>query len=547
MHTVSKAEAAYIRTSLLTSKSVQLRGDGRTALAYRPINVELGVAPTTNGSARARIGQTEVWTGIKLEVEKNATRYSGSDGKDGGRVEVAVTCTPGSHPHLSGQAVEDLSLELSNQCMAVLPPFLIPNSQFTIVPGHRSWFVHIDSLVISDDGNLFDVIWMSIRGALWDLRIPRPVSFRARDSDRVQKGGDVFASAVKTRHQTAGGKTGAGDFEMPDYWDDGEPLLDRESLPVCITYNMLPPIHFLDATISEELSVPSRISLVFSCPHSKNGALQTPLLLGSWMNSPSDSNIVYLASLIKDCEVILAAGLFVSTALAQSPLYGQCGGINWNGATTCVSGSVCTKINDYYYQCIPGTAPPASTTKPPTSTVTATGPIISTTTKPSTTVTGGGTVGPTLLPNYLWIRAVAAPNFHKYLQSYKPGTATDAVLASASTAGQFAITNGKLTQITPSGALLYANVETRADSTVMKLKVSWQTSSTTSGTFVWSGDALTWTVEGITRPNNAAWLACTDATEGQVLYANLGPYAYNTPAGCADQTIHFYNGATADV
>ncbi|KAG9088695.1 hypothetical protein FRC06_001911 [Ceratobasidium sp. 370] len=77
---------------------------------------------------------------------------------------------------------------------------------------------------------------MSIRGALWDLRIPRtnPVSFRARDSDRMQKGGDAFASAVKTRHQTAGGKTGAGDFELPDYWDDGEPLAERESLPVIL-------------------------------------------------------------------------------------------------------------------------------------------------------------------------------------------------------------------------------------------------------------------------------------------------------------------------
>ncbi|KAG8718061.1 hypothetical protein FRC09_013236 [Ceratobasidium sp. 395] len=199
---------------------------------------------------------------------------------------------------------------------------------------------------------------------------------------------------------------------------------------------------------------------------------------------------------------------------------------------------------EYYSQCLPGTASPTPTPTTTRSTSATTKP---TTGGPSTTVTGGGTVGPTLLPNYLWIRAVAAPNFHKYLQSYKPGTATDAVLASASTAGQFAVTNGKLTQITPSGALLYAWVEPRKDSTVVKLKVSWQTSSVTNGTFVFSGDALTWTVPGITRPNNAAWLACTDATEGQVLYANLGSYGYQTPAGCADQTIHFYNAATADV
>ncbi|CCO27757.1 hypothetical protein BN14_01744 [Rhizoctonia solani AG-1 IB] len=223
--------------------------------------------------------------------------------------------------------------------------------------------------------------------------------------------------------------------------------------------------------------------------------------------------------------ILLAAGLFFSTALSQStaPLYGQCGGIGWSGAATCVAGSTCTKLNDYYSQCLPGSSSP-STTAPPitatTTTKTSTGP---TTTKASTTVTGGGTVGPTLLPNYLWIRAVTPPNFHKYLQSYAPGTSTDAVLADASTAGQFAITNGKLTQATPSGALLYANVETRADSTVTKLKVSWQTSSATSGTFVWSGDALTWTIAGITRPNNAAWLACTDSVEGQVLLLTARP------------------------
>ncbi|KAK8096152.1 Beta-glucosidase cel3A [Apiospora kogelbergensis] len=34
----------------------------------------------------------------------------------------------------------------------------------------------------------------------------------------------------------------------------------------------------------------------------------------------------------------LAAGL-VGQAFAQQAAYGQCGGINWSGATTCVSGA----------------------------------------------------------------------------------------------------------------------------------------------------------------------------------------------------------------
>ncbi|GME70692.1 unnamed protein product [Ambrosiozyma monospora] len=33
-------------------------------------------------------------------------------------------------------------------------------------------------------------------------------------------------------------------------------------------------------------------------------------------------------------------------------LYGQCGGINWTGATQCDDGSTCVSQNDYYYQCL---------------------------------------------------------------------------------------------------------------------------------------------------------------------------------------------------
>ncbi|KAL7268091.1 hypothetical protein RUND412_009299 [Rhizina undulata] len=32
--------------------------------------------------------------------------------------------------------------------------------------------------------------------------------------------------------------------------------------------------------------------------------------------------------------------------------YGQCGGINYTGSTTCATGYTCTYLNDYYYQCL---------------------------------------------------------------------------------------------------------------------------------------------------------------------------------------------------
>ncbi|KAJ5043213.1 endo-xylanase [Bipolaris maydis] len=60
----------------------------------------------------------------------------------------------------------------------------------------------------------------------------------------------------------------------------------------------------------------------------------------------------------------LALVVAPAVVLGQSPLYGQCGGTGWTGPTTCVSGAVCNKVNDFYSQCVPGTGggSPAPTT-----------------------------------------------------------------------------------------------------------------------------------------------------------------------------------------
>lgn len=40
-------------------------------------------------------------------------------------------------------------------------------------------------------------------------------------------------------------------------------------------------------------------------------------------------------------------------AFAQVSEWGQCGGTDYTNATTCVSGNVCTEINEYYW-CVEG-------------------------------------------------------------------------------------------------------------------------------------------------------------------------------------------------
>ncbi|KAK6541919.1 hypothetical protein TWF694_007695 [Orbilia ellipsospora] len=58
---------------------------------------------------------------------------------------------------------------------------------------------------------------------------------------------------------------------------------------------------------------------------------------------------------MKSSFVIIAglAGL-IQKAAAQAQGYGQCGGVQWTGPKTCVSGWTCTYSNAYYSQCLPG-------------------------------------------------------------------------------------------------------------------------------------------------------------------------------------------------
>ncbi|PPQ96956.1 hypothetical protein CVT26_005978 [Gymnopilus dilepis] len=237
----------------------------------------------------------------------------------------------------------------------------------------------------------------------------------------------------------------------------------------------------------------------------------------------------------KSTILFALAAAAVGRVSAQSGAWGQCGGQGWSGATTCVAGYTCTYSNPYYSQCLPGAASSAPTTTPGGS---------PTTSKPTGTTTSTASSGTTTLQaGYSFIRAVEDPNFHQYLRSETINQPGPAVLGDPSLAAQFQITNGQLIQ-NAGGTPLYAIVAAPQTGDV-KLAVSWSTTPASNGTFTWSGDTVEWSSPSVSRPQSNAWLVCPDAAGNKLLFVNLGPYDYNTPSGCADETIHAYTGATA--
>ncbi|TDL25215.1 hypothetical protein BD410DRAFT_785086 [Rickenella mellea] len=269
---------------------------------------------------------------------------------------------------------------------------------------------------------------------------------------------------------------------------------------------------------------------------------------------------------------VLVAVVAGVSAQATAPAWGQCGGVGWTGPTLCIPGWTCVLSNYWYSQCLQGgpsttttsstpvTITPSSKSSSTTAKPTTPTTIKPTTTKPSTTsvpptsapptsapptgTASAGPLGPTLLPGNLWVRAVEAPNFHKYLQSSVSGTASSAVFGDYTTAAQIQLVNGQVVQQLSGGKVLYLNVNTSGvASGATYLPTFFAATPNPTGTFAFQGDGLTWTATGIPRQNIGAFLACGTGVPG--VYINLGAYAYMTPAGCADETLNYYNGATA--
>jgi len=245
--------------------------------------------------------------------------------------------------------------------------------------------------------------------------------------------------------------------------------------------------------------------------------------------------------------VAITTVALVQSALAQSGAYGQCGGTGWAGATTCVSGYTCTFSNPYYSQCLPGSAPAPTTTISSTVGSSSSASTIGSSSSGSSAPTGTQAWGPgtaTLLPNQLWIRADEDPEFHYYLQSQVLNSPGDAVISNPATAAQNNIVNGQLQQFLPSGGILYAQVYPPAANTT-RLKIFWSTTPATNVTWSFSGDGVNGNVPGFTTAATGNFLACTDvSTTAPNIYLDLGAFDYQTPAGCASETLNYYNGAT---
>ncbi|KAH9171319.1 ribosomal protein S5 domain 2-type protein [Lactarius sanguifluus] len=267
--TLSKSEKSYIQASLRAQQP--LRGDGRSLHQFRSVTLQTGVAPIANGSALLNLGRstdesiggTEILAAAKLEVEDIGPA---SSGVEGGRIACVVSCSPAAYSYLPAAALDDLQHDYSTVLHGVFSHASLRPPNLGIIPGRKAWLLTLDLMVLSDAGNVYDALFMAARAALWDTRVPktRAVEYRRGIGGKAKGDSDMDVDPESQSGLDTRSKPSATDFELEDSWDEGPVLGGRDTWPVCITLNLFPGLHFLDATTQEEAAAPIRLLLVYS-------------------------------------------------------------------------------------------------------------------------------------------------------------------------------------------------------------------------------------------------------------------------------------------
>ncbi len=164
-----------IETSPLTAERIReyfnegKRFDDRKLDEFREITIETGVSKNAEGSARVRMGKTEVLVGIKMDVSEPYP-----DSKDKGNLMVTSELLPLSSPRFESGPPQFESIELARVIdRGIRESKFIELEKLCIKEGEKVWTVFIDIYSINDDGNLLDAAGIGAIAALKSARIPK--------------------------------------------------------------------------------------------------------------------------------------------------------------------------------------------------------------------------------------------------------------------------------------------------------------------------------------------------------------------------------------
>ena len=164
-----------METPKLTGKRIKeylfqgKRFDGRNLEEFRKITIEKNVSKKAEGSARVKIGHTDVIVGVKLDV---SAPYPDSPNK--GNLMVTTELLPLSSDRFESGPPRFPAIELGRLIdRGIRESKFIELEKLCIKEGEKVWSVFIDIYPLNDDGNLIDAAGIGAIIALKTARLPK--------------------------------------------------------------------------------------------------------------------------------------------------------------------------------------------------------------------------------------------------------------------------------------------------------------------------------------------------------------------------------------
>ena len=145
------------------------RLDGRSLEQPRELSIDIGVIPKAEGSARARLGDTEVVAGVKVQPERPFP-----DTGDQGMLMCTAEILPIAHPTAeTGPPTPDV-VELARVTDRGSRESKMLDMKELVLEKNKSVIgVFCDNAVTDHDGNLFDVCSYATTAAINSCKIPK--------------------------------------------------------------------------------------------------------------------------------------------------------------------------------------------------------------------------------------------------------------------------------------------------------------------------------------------------------------------------------------
>ena len=171
------------------------RHDGRKFDEYRqPIEIESSISPkSAEGSARVKIGDTEVVAGVKMDL---GNPYS--DRPNEGTIMVNVELLPLSSTKYEAGPPNIDAIELSRVVdRGIRECHAIDFKKLCVKEGEKVWMLFVDIYPINAAGNLADACSIAALAALKDAKFPKIVDGVVDYNDRTSEGLNLKKNPVE--------------------------------------------------------------------------------------------------------------------------------------------------------------------------------------------------------------------------------------------------------------------------------------------------------------------------------------------------------------